>query len=946
MNSPTIKWLVTILLLPLSSLAQVSELIDWQIAEQPITFYPFSEYGSVDITYIEKTGDRFIIALDYNEGYYDFIDDYVTVLNNSILVLSAEGEVLAEKDYRVETYFNFNDNTKLTKLDGRVFMGTTIGHTEYDVGWDTYYYDNYDLNYTTLTNSLNIINEYPIGGDDDDWLEEIQPAGNEDLWLIASSASLPSGDKTSELFGYTDIWLVKIDSTGNVLSDWSYGGSGYEWGNNVLNMDNGDLLISGVSTSGVSGNKTSENKGDYDYWLIRTDSLGNILWDKSYGGTGDDQLWRTKYDPNRNSVLLYGYSNSGISGDKTEASYGLYDIWIVEVDLDGNIIRQKSFGGSQNEQVGDIHLMDNGYYISCQSNSPASLIKHEDSDLYDIWELRVDSNFNILWEETIGSLSNDYFGASFFNAEHNILAAEAYRSPSKDKTVTDPDSYSYGLLFEPWVIHRAQCPDGDFSVWYQDWDGDGYGSLLVNTFSCDSVPGYISIGMDCNDGDSLINPEASELCSGIDENCNGILDDGFPMDTFYLDWDGDGYGLTDVWLEACVSPAYYYVLSPGDCDDGNNTINPGIVEVCDSIDNDCNGIVDDGLLFQTLYLDEDGDGYGNPSLSYYGCNLPMGYVPETDCNDDDPAINPSATETCNGIDDDCDGVLDNGFPLITYYFDGDGDGYGVDFLTIEACTAPPGYTEVSGDCNDSYDYINPGAPEICNYSDDDCNGIINDGLPEYIIYQDADGDGYGHPGFALIKCEVPDGFVLNNLDCDDDNAAVHPFSAEVCNYIDDNCNGSIDEGLPILTWYPDDDGDGYGVDTGVIVNCEPSMPWFALDNGDCDDSDPDIHPGATEISGDGIDNDCDGETDELGLGIEGTGNDQELVIYPNPASKLINVQLPDHATYRYTVLDSRGNTTIRSTFTGPLATVDLQQLPAGSYILKVEGLEQVPFIKE
>lgn len=214
-----------------------------------------------------------------------------------------------------------------------------------------------------------------------------------------------------------------------------------------------------------------------------------------------------------------------------------------------------------------------------------------------------------------------------------------------------------------------------------------------------------------------------------------------------------------------------------DCDDDDPDARPGGTEVCDSVDNDCDGDIDEG----TPCVDDDGDGLSED---------------EGDCNDSDATVSPDLTEVLgNGVDDDCDGVADDGA--------GDVDGDGV--------------TTAGGDCNDGNADIGPGAVETANGLDDDCDGIVDEGTTAY----DDDGDGY---------TEVAG-------DCDDSDAAVSPGATESANRIDDDCDGYVDEG----TSYADGDGDGW---TGAA--------------GDCDDADASVNPGEAEIPGDGIDNDCSG----------------------------------------------------------------------------------------
>ena len=190
------------------------------------------------------------------------------------------------------------------------------------------------------------------------------------------------------------------------------------------------------------------------------------------------------------------------------------------------------------------------------------------------------------------------------------------------------------------------------------------------------------------------------------------------------------------------------------------------------------------------YPDMDEDGYGDGSatpISASNSNAPAGYVRDTsDCNDSDASINPNAVEVAgNNIDENC-----NGLYAITFYADEDGDGFGDEGTpeVIEVALgddAPSGFSYNAADCEDSDPAINPLAFEILdNGIDDNCDGETD----IFEVYVDEDGDGYGSNQMTAAEG------VHNNLDCDDDNADIYPYRAEILgNDVDDNCNGITDE---------------------------------------------------------------------------------------------------------------------------------------------------------
>ncbi|HCH63338.1 MAG: hypothetical protein CL927_12425 [Deltaproteobacteria bacterium] len=173
---------------------------------------------------------------------------------------------------------------------------------------------------------------------------------------------------------------------------------------------------------------------------------------------------------------------------------------------------------------------------------------------------------------------------------------------------------------------------------------------------------------------------------------------------------------------------------------------------------------------------------------------------------------------------------------VTWFRDGDGDGHGGD-ESVFSCEPPSdGYTEVAGDCNDTDPTVFPSAEDICNGVDDNCNGAVDEGHARTEWYTDADGDGFGDSDSVVIACEQRSGTAADSGDCDDSDAGVFPGAVEVCNEIDDNCDGEVDEGVGPSEWYRDLDGDGRGDPFTVVTACaQPS--GYVANTEDCDDSD-------------------------------------------------------------------------------------------------------------
>jgi hypothetical protein len=383
---------------------------------------------------------------------------------------------------------------------------------------------------------------------------------------------------------------------------------------------------------------------------------------------------------------------------------------------------------------------------------------------------------------------------------------------------------------------------------FYDDDGDGW----CEAPSCTDG----SLGGDCNDAAPAIHPEAPEdggagtdLANGADDDCDGTTDET----TLNYDDDSDGY------CEAF--PCSFGIFGPGDCDDADGDRHPGAPEAVNGVDDDCDGDTDEA----TAAYDDDGDGF---------CEIgpcATGDLGAGDCNDAAPGVYPGAPEVRNGVDDDCDFLVDEG----TTAYDDDEDGY----CEVAPCV---GAGVRGGDCNDAAAGVHPEAIETRNLADDDCDGLTDEETTAY----DDDGDGF---------CEIPAciGAGILGGDCNDAAPGVNPGAPEARNGADDDCDTMVDEG----TTGADDDEDGYC----EVAPCTGSGSF----GGDCDDAAPGVNPGAPEARN-GVDDDCDGDTDEdttasdddgdgycevapcLGVGVLGDDcNDAAVAVHPG-ASEVPN----------------------------------------------------------
>ena len=455
-----------------------------------------------------------------------------------------------------------------------------------------------------------------------------------------------------------------------------------------------------------------------------------------------------------------------------------------------------------------------------------------------------------------------------------------------------------------------------------DADQDGYGAA--------SPAADVTAGTDCDDTELSTSPAGTEVCDEVDNDCDGSTDE-YVTTTFYADTDGDGYGDASSTTEDCSLPSGY-ANNSADCDDSDTAVNPAATEICDSAgtDEDCDGDVDDAdssldtSTASTWYTDADGDSYGDASSSTLACAQPSGAVADsTDCDDDESAANPGETEICDSIDNDCDGDTDDADSSVdtsvggtTYYTDSDGDGYGDASTGATTCTQPSGMVTDDTDCDDDESAANPGETEVCDNIDNDCDGDTDDADSSVDLstastwYTDSDGDGYGDASSSSLACAQPSGEVSDSTDCDDGDSGVNPGETEICDSLDtdEDCDGLADDAdsgvdsSTMSTWYSDADGDGYGDASSSTASCDQPSGSVALDS-DCDDTDAWSYPGAMELC-DGQQNDCSDSSWSSDVGLAsfyddtaGTWSDETATLGAGISASPATITLSDAGQY-------------------------------------------------
>ncbi|MEI2674903.1 MAG: T9SS type A sorting domain-containing protein [Chitinophagaceae bacterium] len=445
--------------------------------------------------------------------------------------------------------------------------------------------------------------ENTIGGTGTETIPKIKQTPDGGFIIGGASDSEVSGDKTGVNYGYPDYWVVKVDSNGNTQWDLTLGGSGNDFLTCLDNTTDGGFILGGWSKSGISGVKTSPNYGfGGDYWIIKLSGAGVIEWQKSIGGNSIDELYSIEQTLD-GGYILGGTSSSDISGDKSENSDGYRDYWIVKLNSSGNIMWQHTYGGNQQDYLFDIEQTpDEGYIVGGQTYSSISGDKTENCyGGYDYWILRLNKFGNIIWQNNIGGLGDDQLRSIQPCPDGGfIVGGFSFSNIGGDKTEKSWKGPGYST-YDYWVIKLNAFGNIE---WQNTIGGTNHDELSDVIATADNSYMVFGNSYSFNTGDKTIDTHGGADYWLIKLNYSGEILWQKVMGGIYSEFAGnivqcndssyaiagnstspisfekteDVIGFNDFWVVK---------LLPDEC--------YASTEICNAIDDDCNGLIDDNV---------------------------------------------------------------------------------------------------------------------------------------------------------------------------------------------------------------------------------------------------------------------------------------------------------------------------------------------------------------
>lgn len=462
------------------------------------------------------------------------------------------------------------------------------------------------LSKETHAQIVNIDWQQAAGGTATDGVYKMSPTSDGGVIAGGYTYSGISGNKTDATYGMGDYWVVKYDAAGNLQWQKTYGGSGYDKLEDIVQTSDGGYLLGGYSNSPVSGNKTEGLvSGSMDIWVLKIDAAGTIIWQNDIGGSQSDYLGSIR-ETSDGGCIVGAYSSSPVSGDKTEAGKGLTDYWVIKLNSSGNIAWQNTIGGTGSDYCFNAApTSDGGYLVSGYSNSPISFDKTESYTgavaNEDVWLMKLDGTGNIIWQNVIGGTGIDVpYEMKVTPDGGAIIAAQSDSPASGDKT----ENTVSGLVgdLDYWVIKvsssglvewnntiggtvadychgLALMPDGGYVISGYSFSPAG-GDVTTGSFSGTSdywVVRLNSAGTVMYD--KMLGGSGTEYNYDVTVTTDGkIVAGGTSSSNISGNKTSNSYGVYDFWIVKLLDVCY------------------PVTEICNAFDDDCDGLTDDGII--------------------------------------------------------------------------------------------------------------------------------------------------------------------------------------------------------------------------------------------------------------------------------------------------------------------------------------------------------------
>ena len=746
-----------------------------------------------------------------------------------------------------------NDSCRDLRLDataGRVFLMGTTNSIDFPVqsaaqgtlggGSDTFAaYLGTDLSLGSATYLGGSGLDSPIDMALNESTGDLYIVGDTDSADFPTTAGAPQPTLGAFIAGIEDGFITRYDSDLTVQMATYLGGTVIErMGAISVHPISGDVYAAGETNSddlpGSAGGAQSTNAGIYDAFVARYNSALTMLVQTTYLGSFSGSEWDVGMEihPFTGKIFLAGLTNPTF-GDFPVVNAVQPTFGGLETDLFAAVFNTALttveaatyLGGDDIEEDFHLDLTSGDVYIAARTSSSG----------FASTDFATGGLFVASLSSSLTTLNRKVYVGGYFGSGLQVHPAngDLYLAGSTGNGLPGTSGGAQpafgGGTYDAFVMRLSPDLNAIVQATYlggsdNDTSSGGSAPYLAIHPLTDSI--YV-VGQTTGNFPGT-SDGAQETFGGSSDGFVAFFDPTLAAASgTCTDSDGDGYGAQGTDLTSCSGST-----TLEDCDDADPDNYPDNSEICDGQDNDCDTAVDEGLTF-----DGDSDGYTSISSCEGSAD---------DCDDGDAAVNPGATETCNGIDDDCVNGIDDGLATSTYYFDFDGDAYGDPDMSVVACSPPMYYVSDSTDCDDSNAAVNPVAEEACNGFDDDCDASVDEGLPLNTYYIDADGDDYGSPSDSFLVCDdtAPYGSTTDNTDCDDTTDTVNPAAVENCfGLVDDDCDEFVDcddsdcTENPVCTiispcWeiFEVDDG-AYSVDIAVDSSDHVHMCYFAPNPG-------------------------------------------------------------------------------------------------------------------